>query len=182
MRQLLAIIVVLLAALPLSAGEPTQVQMKLDAADLLAGTRYQAEVRAYYTITNPKNIPNPTNETLLEDAIESPQVYRTDFIAPLDPKKIAPNFAFQFPRTLAPPPPGYTAFLVFKMKLTVAPPKSSGLPTVSGSERTYTTASGEGVVTRCFRLRGPVLDGFFYVGVADCAKPIMKRPPGKDGR
>lgn len=170
---------VLTAAVPLAAAEPLQVRLKPDVAELLSGTRYQAEIHAYYSFFD-KKAKEQNADALMQHAIASEQVYRADFTAPLDPRKPLAPFVFQFPKTPPAPTPAYMPAVVFKVKLTVSPPKSSGLPSVTNEQEYVSIVVAPGVLERCFRIRGPVLDGFFYVGIADCAQPVMKRPAGKD--
>jgi hypothetical protein len=176
MRRLLLTIFLIAVSLPALAAEPPRVRLKLDAADLLNGTRYQAEVRVYYAIRKPNTDPS----SAIGAGIPSDRIYRLDFTAPLDSRKVPANFMFDFPQPLPITPSGFVATILFKVNLTIAPTKDSGLPTIT-RERIFAMDAGKGgVVERCLRLRGPVREGFFFIGVADCAQPVMQRPPGTD--
>jgi hypothetical protein len=169
-----------LLSLQLFAAAPAGVRLKLDAADLLPGSGYELEVRSYYTLANAKT--SPSAEELIDTALPANEVYRAKFVAPRIPQEALKEFVFRFATPLPATPPRHVPRLIFQVNLKVTPPKNSGMPTVQRT-KTFATGYDQGIVERCFRLRGPLRDGFFYVGVADCKQPIMQRPaPAKRRR
>lgn len=174
---------VLLSSLSAMAGEPSVI-VRPDFADLLPGTRYTIELRAKYAILEPQLIQGSSKSAAaLEDAkllIESPQVFKMNFVAG-DPKTYPKNgIRFTFDEPLPPAPRGMTGGITYVLKMTIVPPPSAKMPTVTRESR-YGFDPPNGAITRCFRLRGPGLTtGFFFSGVDDCAKPVPTPPPGSD--
>jgi hypothetical protein len=66
--------------------------------------------------------------------------------------------------------------VMFKTTVTITPPASSGKAPIK-SDKIYAGPFSEGVMAeRCLRIRGPIDDRFYYIGVADCKDPMMALP------
>jgi hypothetical protein len=174
-RNVLLIVVLLAVNANIFAETPTAVRLKVDAAELLPGTHYEIALQAEYGVVDP-TVPLEKND--LKHFIASSDQVKLDFVA----KGHAyshDDFILNLPKNLPVAPPEFMSGLFFTIKVKITPPARSGLPVVV-REKVYVTPSGNGVVTRCFRLRGPSLGAFFYIGVADCKQPIRTPPPGRD--
>jgi hypothetical protein len=184
MSRIVSMLVCLFLTVAAMAAEPVAV-VKPDFADLLPGTRYALELRAKYVILEPKRIQGSHQSGVesLEGAkliIESPQVLRMNFVAG-DPKTYPKNgMQFTFDEPLPPAPRGMVGGITYVLKMTITPPPSAKMPTVTRETR-YGFDPPNGTIQRCFRLRGPALaSGFFFTGVDDCAKAVPTPPPGSD--
>lgn len=184
MSRIASVLVFLFLTVAAMAAGPT-VTVKPDFAELLPGTRYTLELRAKYVLIEPQRLPG-TNQSSVETLanakliIESPQVFTANFVAG-DPKTYPKNAVqFTFDEPLPPAPRGMAGGITYVLKMTIAPPPSAKMPTVTRETR-YGFDAPNGTIQRCFRLRGPALaSGFFFTGVDDCAKPVPTPPPGSD--
>lgn len=171
MKRTILFLLLVAAAVTVAAAEPAPLKIRLDAADLQDGATYDFEVRAYYVFIDPKEKKRFENAGL-EKSIRAPQVFRGRFTAPLAGREVPASIAFRFPAT-PPAPRGMMPALMFRTKVTITPPASTGKPSIE-SDKIY--AGPFTAAERCLRLRGPISGRFYYVGVADCNDEMMALP------
>jgi hypothetical protein len=175
MKRLAMVLLLVVAALGVAA-EPAVVTLRPDFRNLMPEARYHITVRAAYVIFNPSLEQEivATSKDPAFRAFPAQDVATFDFIGG---RSTAMHAAvFHLPADVPPPPPGLASMISFSTHVEITPAAGSAVPPIA-NDNSFGMKTVAGPAERCLRVMGPLPDHMYFVGVADCSRPVPGYTP-----